>query len=79
MWKKFVKGQMNCLKDFCKKWKSAEKFAEEFATPVDKPLLMSDNMIQSETYQPVLITYEGPIEALQILEVLSIPTESKCK
>ena len=57
------------FKDFCKKWKSAEKFAEEFATPVDKPLLMSDNMIQSETYQPVLITYEGPIEALQILEV----------
>ena len=58
------------FEDFCKKWKSAEKFAEGFATPIDKPLLMSDRMIQSETYQPVLITYEGPIETSQILEVL---------
>ena len=54
------------FEDFCKKWESAE----EFATPIDKPLLMSDKMIQSETYQPILITYEGPIETSQILEVL---------
>ena len=53
------------FEDFCKKWKSAERFT----TSIDKPLLMSDKMIQSETYQPVLITYEGPIETSQILEV----------
>ena len=54
------------FEDFGKKWKSAEGFV----TSIDEPLLMSDKMIQSETYQPVLITYEGPIETSQILEVL---------
>ena len=53
------------FKDFCKKWKSAEKSAKFVAAP----LLMSDKMLQLEAYGTVLITYEGPLKLAQILKV----------
>jgi uncharacterized protein with ParB-like and HNH nuclease domain len=47
--------------DFLKKWKYADN---------TDPLLMSDKIIQLETYQPTLITYDGQLNLLRVSEIL---------